>query len=342
MKKVLYAMMATTLSLVLVLSVGVNTPAAAGPIPKTLVMGANPPGSLFYVMAAGFKKVLDAHTSMKVEVFPQGSTIWLPMLLSGEVSCGIQVPDDALVAYKGEAIYEKPTGGKGFPLRTLMLGTPLEVALVVPGDSDIKKPQDIKGKRMPVDYGAFYSSTLTVRALLANYGLTPNDVKGLNVTTYVSGVRALMEGRADLAFGSIGSGIIEELKASKGARYLSIDTSPEAVARMQEVHPGYYPIPVKPGRAGVEEGLIAMGKDINLITVEGMPEELAYLITKTIWDFNSELGAAHPRLKLWTTDRFASTRAVIPYHAGSIRLYKEKGVWTKELEAHQNKLLKIK
>jgi TRAP transporter TAXI family solute receptor len=342
MKKIPYAMMATTLSLVLVLSVGAKTPAAAGPIPKTLVMGANPPGSLFYVMAAGFKKVLDAHTPMKVEVFPQGSTVWLPMLLSGEVNCGIQVPDDALVAYMGESIYKKPTGGKGFPLRTLTLGTPLEVALLVPGDSSINKPADIKGKRMPVDYGAFYSSTLTVLALLANYGLTPNDVKGLNVTTYVSGVRALMEGRADLAFGSIGSGIVEELKASKGARYLSIDTSPEAVARMQKVHPGYYPIPVKPGRAGVEEGLIALGKDISLMTVKGMPDELAYLITKTLWDYNKELGATHPRLKLWTTDRFASIHAVVPYHPGSVKFYKEKGVWSKELEAHQNKLLKMK
>ena len=169
------------------------SPVAANPLPKMIVHGANPPGSLFYVMGAGLAKVISAHTPMKVEVFPQGGTVWYPMLESGEVHFGINVPGDILTAYMGKSIYKKPTKGKGFPLRTLMLGAPLQVGLVLPGDTDIKGPQDIRGKRMPADYGTFYSTTLTARALLANYGLTPNDVKALPVTSYPAGVRAVIE-----------------------------------------------------------------------------------------------------------------------------------------------------
>lgn len=314
----------------------------ARPLPKTVVYGANVPGSLFYVMAAGMSKVITAHSPMKVEVFPQGGTVWYPMLETGEVDFGIQVPGDILTAYKGEAIYEKPTKGKGFSLRTLMLGSPLAVGFIVPDDTDIKTVKDIKGKRLPLDYGAFYSATLTILALLANSGYTVGEVKGLTVTTYVAGVRTLIEGRSDLTMGSVGSGITKELKTARGARYLDLDTSPEAIARMKKVHPGYYPIKVKPGPAGVVKETTVLGKDITLVCGERLSEDVAYHITKALWENYKELAPVHPRLKFWTPDRFASTRAVVPYHAGSIKWYKEQGVWTKELEEHQKELLTIK
>jgi TRAP transporter TAXI family solute receptor len=342
MKRLFRWTMAIVLMFSLVLIFAPTTPVASKPLPKTIVLGANPPGSLFYAMGAGFAKVISAHTPMKVEVFPQGGTVWYPMLESGEVHFGINVPGDILAAYKGEAIYQKPTKGKGFPLRTLMLGTPLQLGLVVPMDSDIKMPQDIKGKRIPVDYGGFYSSTLTALALIANAGMTTKDVKALSVATYDAGVRAVIEGRADVVLGSLGSGIVEELKAAKGARYLPLDTSPEAIKRMQEVHPGYYPIKAKPGPAGITKEITVMGKDITLIGPTQLPEDIAYHITKALWENYKELGPVHPRLKLWTPDRFVSIRAVVPYHPGSIKLYKEKGVWTRELEEHQKKLLAIK
>ena len=310
--------------------------------PKTIVLGANPPGTLFYVMCAGISKVVTAHTSMKVEVFPQGGTVWYPMLESGEVQFGLMVPGDILTAYMGEAVYKKPTRGKGFPMRTLMLGTPLQVGLVVPGDSQIRGAKDIKGKRMAVSYGAFYASTLSVKALLANLGLTAEDVRGLTVTGVAVGVRAVIEGRADLGMGAVGAGFIEELKAAKGARFLPIDTSPEAVARMQKVHPGYYPIKVKPRFAGVPEEMFMLAKDTTLVASKNLSEDVAYQITKALWENYKELAPIHPRLRLWTSDRFASTRAVVPYHPGSIKLYKEKGAWTDALEEHQKKLLAIK
>ena len=80
------------------------SPAIAKPLPKTIVFGANTPGSLFYVMAAGLAKVISAHSPMKVEIFPQGGTVWYPMLEAGEVDFGINVPGDILTAYRGEGL----------------------------------------------------------------------------------------------------------------------------------------------------------------------------------------------------------------------------------------------
>ena len=342
MKRLLRYVLVIGLSFTVMLTFALRSHVSAETLPKTIVFGANPPGSLFYVLAAGLAKVTSAHTPMKVEVFPQGGTVWYPMLESGEVHFGINVPGDILTAYTGKSIYEKPTKGKGFGLRTLMLGSPLQVGLIVPADSQIKGSGDVRGKRMPVDYGTFYSTTLTALALLANYGLTPADVKAVPVTSYPSGVRAVIEGRADLAVGSVGSGITRELKTAKGARYLDLDTSPEAVARMKKVHPGYYPIKAKAGLPGLAKETVVLGKDITLVCATSLSEDVAYHITKALWENYKELAPLHPRLKFWTADRFASTRAVVPYHPGSIKWYKEKGVWNKELEQHQKELLTIK
>jgi hypothetical protein len=41
-------------------------------------------------------------------------------------------------------------------------------------------------------------------------------------------------------------------------------------------------------------------------------------------------------------EKMASIDASIPYHNGSIKLFKEKGVWNKEIEAHQEALLRAK
>jgi TRAP transporter TAXI family solute receptor len=342
MKRKIFRTLSIGVLAILVIMLSTAPQVTAASLPKKVVFGGNPPGSLFYVMAAGIAKVVTAHTPMKIEIFPQGGTVWYPMLESREVDFGINVPGDILTAYKGEAIYNKPTKGKGFALRTLMLGSPLMVGLLVPGNSDIQEAMDVRGKKLPVDYGAFYSATLTVRALLANAGLTYKDVNGLTVTTYPAGVRTLIEGRSDLTMGSVGSGITKELKTAKGARYLDVYTSSEAVSRMQEVHPGYYPIKAKPGLAGLDKPTMLMGKDITLVGGPHLSDDVAYHITKALWENYKELAPMHPRLKFWTPNRFASVRAVVPYHAGAIKFYKEQGAWTKELEAHQAKLLTIK
>lgn len=315
--------------------------ANAEQVPQYIVLGSNTPGSLFHALGVGISKVIAAHTPMKVEIFPQGAAVWYPMMTSEEVQIGIDNPDSVLAAYKGTDIYEKGTKGQGYPIRTLLLGCPMQLALVVPEDSDIKNAKDIIGKRIPVDYGTFFTSTLTVRALLANLGLSYDDVKSMKVTGYVDGVRALIEGRADVSFGSIGSGIIEELKSARGARYISVDPSDEAIKRMQDVFPKYYATKVKLGPAGVTEGMYALTKNITLVVPANLSEEVAYQISKALWENYEELAPLHPKLRTWTPDRFASTYAVIPYHPGSIRLFKEKGAWNNELDVYQQKLLEI-
>ncbi|MEK7228457.1 MAG: TAXI family TRAP transporter solute-binding subunit, partial [Candidatus Binatota bacterium] len=63
-----------------------------------------------------------------------------------------------------------------------------------------------------------------------------------------------------------------------------------------------------------------------------------YEVVKALWEYNQELGAAYPALKEWRPERMVSKDAFIPFHPGAIKFFKEKHLWSKEMEALQTKL----
>lgn len=321
----------------------VAAPQSAAALPKTIVMGGNPAGSLYYSIAAGLSKVVTTHTPMKVEVLAQGANTWYPMMGTGEVQLGVANPCDAIVAYRGEEVYKQITKGKGHPyLRAIMVGTPMEMSIVVPADHPARKISDLKGRKVVTEFGTYFTTTMSTKALLANGGLTFDDVKGVKVTTIVDGVRAVIEGRAEAATIALGAGIVEELKAAKGARFLPVDPSPAAMERTRKIFTGFFPNPVKAGKTGVQEDMNVLGYGIELIASSQVGEDVVYSVTKAIWENHAELAPLHPELKKWTPDRFCSTQAVLPYHPGAIKFYKEKGVWSQQMEEHQRKLVAAK
>ena len=316
-------------------------------LPKAITLGTNPIGSLYYAMGAGFAKVVGGNTPMKVEVLPQSATVWYPMLRTGEVNFGLAASSDASVAYAGKAIYKKATKGKGYRnLRIIMHGTPMKMSMVVFADSGIKTGKDLNGKRVNLEFGAHFSVRLNQLAMLANFGLTPADVKPTAASSYVDGVRGVIEGRTDASEGSMGSAVIKELAATPhGAYFIPLDPSPEAVERMRHIEkydlyvPEFYVTMVKAGPAGVDEDKYLFAYPISLVCGESLSEEVVYTIVKAVWNNYKDLAPIHPRLKDWTPDRYVMVNTSIPYHPGAIRWYKEAGVWTSEMEKHQQELL---
>jgi TRAP transporter TAXI family solute receptor len=201
--------------------------------------------------------------------------------------------------------------------------------------------KDMKGKR--VARMATPLQRLEVDFVMANAGLTWNDVVEIPCTTSTESANLLIAGTVDVAMISIGSADVNRTDSaiSGGVRYLALDPSPKAVARAMEVAPftvGH----CKAGYAvGIVEDMAVADLPIYLITHPGAHEQAVYLVVKALYDNYKELAPAHPLLKDWTPDKYVQVSGLAaPYHPGAIKFYKEVGLWSTDAQKAHEKMLK--
>jgi len=322
------------------------------PLPERLTLSTHSVGTTFYAVGSGLAKVASDHSGMTVVVSPTGGPpAWVPLMnKSGIPEIGIISSGDAWQAYTGKIapaplVPGDPRTKSGYEpgnpnLRCLMMGTSLSNGFLIRADSPMKRPEDMRGKRLTWGYPGFPANIPPGLAGLAMAGLTIKDVEAVVVPEVVAGVRALTEGRADIAIAAVGMGIVAEADAKVGVRFLPESMDPEAIKIAQKIMPGIDVKPVAPGPAGVKVETPIKCYGINIVASVHMPDHVAYALVKTWWDYHKELWPIHAQLKGWAPELFIQKSATIPYHPGAIKFYKEKGVWKGEQERWQEILLK--
>lgn len=315
---------------------------AAGPVAaaeqRSATLATHAVGSLYNALGTGIATVISRRTSMTVRVQPfAGPPAWLPSMNTGETDMGVLTSADAVTSYKGIILYKKPFQNT----RILVVGGSLQLGFYVPKESSIETVADLKGKRIPTDYPGTPIVMLSSTAALATAGLTYNDIVKVPVSDLQSGAQAFMEGRTDAGWHSVGSPAVEEANARRGGvKFVSVIATPEGANKMADVYPGSYPSIIKGGSAtAIIKDTAVLTNDIYLVAAKEFSEESAYGAVRALWEFNQELGAAYPALKEWRRERMVSKTAFIPYHPGAVKFFKEKQLWTKEMEALQAKSL---
>jgi len=317
------------------------SPSDAQQASKSVTIGTNTPGTLFYALAGGLAKVISDKSSVQATVQPySGTSTFLPLLNNGELDFGIVNGVDMGMAYAGPKL--KVGGRNPFPhspnTRLVMRGAPLRAAAVVKKDSGIKSMQDVKGKRVTGEYPAHLAVWYNMFGILASAGLSWKDVTVVPVPAVNDGMDALIQGRADVSTHALGSAKIKEADAAVGIRYVSIDCSPEGEKRLRAAVPGYYPTKLKAGAStGVVEETCFETYDIYFATHKGTPDRVITEALNALWENVNQLPPLHPGFREWTRERAASADVTIPYHPAAARFYKEKGVWTAEIEQAQKK-----
>lgn len=82
----------------LVVSVAVN----AQSLPRSLTIGSNPPGTVFYALASGLAKYGGEGALFQLVVQPySGTSTFLPLLNTGEIDFGINNAVDMALSYQG-------------------------------------------------------------------------------------------------------------------------------------------------------------------------------------------------------------------------------------------------
>ncbi len=315
-------------------------------LPRSVTVGTNPPGSVFYALGSGLAKVVSGATAIQVVVQPHtGTTAFLPLINSGEMDFGINNAVDLALGYQGPSRL-KIGGRNPSPytpnLRLVMRGSPLLVSPLVRKDSPVKTIRDIRGKRVTGEYPAQISVWYNMFAYLAGAGMTWNDVKVVPVPAVNDGVDALVQGRADVTTHPLSSAKVREADAAVGVRHFSIDCSPQGEERLRKAVPGYYPRWVKAGSAtAVVEDTCVMAYDIYLTTHKGAPEQVVETVLKAIWENVHNLPPFHPLFGEWTRERAVDPDVTIPYHLGAVQFYKDRGLWSAKMDEAQRKLLAL-
>ncbi len=319
--------------------------AQAQQLPKSVGVGSNPPGSLFYSLASGLAKVISEASPMQAQVQPYaGTSTFVPLLDSGELDFGVVNAVDMGMVYQGQRL--KIGGRNPFPhvasSRLIMRGSPLRSSLIVRKDSPIKNIGDVKGKRVTGEYPAQLAVWYNVFGSLSNGGLTWNDVKVVPVPAVNEGVDALVQGRADVTTHAIGTAKVKEADAAVGIRYISLDCSKQGEARIKKAVPGYYLSVVKAGSStGIVEDTCAYTYDIYLVGHKALPDAVVRNVLQAIWVNIEKLPQFHPGFGEWTKSRAVDSEVTIPYHPAAVRYYKDSGAWPAKMDEVQKRLLAL-
>jgi len=298
---------------------------------KTVRIGTPPPGSLFFEVGSGMAAVITGHSPMQAGVQPfTGNTAYLEALDAGEIELGVNGAFDFFAAYHRT----DPRYTVASDVRVLQRGAAIRAGLLVRDDSAIRDLGGLAGKRVPSGFEPQRVVAALMDANLANAGLSWDDVEAVPVLNTSESIQALAAGWLDVAVGAVGAPEVEAADAAipGGIRFLSLDTSPDAIARMHEIASFGVGWADAGSAAGARQDTALVSYDIYLTASKDLSDNAAYEIVRALWDFEQELLAKGTQFAGWTRERAADPNAVIPYHPGALRFYRERRAWADSWE----------
>lgn len=217
---------------------------------------------------------------------------------------------------------------------------------VVTKDSGIKTIKDIKGKRVTFVKGA-PALNMNMAAFLAFAGYTWDDVQKVVVPGWKQSMEALINGQADAAWGSTASSAYNKLAASpRGLYFVNLPhADKEAWKRANAVAPHWAPSMISVGvdLKSNESGKVPWeGNNYPypiFVSTDKASNDLAYGLTKAVMENFDQIKDSGPSMGGYQLSK-QNLNWIFPYHPGSIKYYKEKGVWTDAHEKHNQTLLK--
>jgi uncharacterized protein len=290
-------------------------------------------GTANHSIASAWTAAFTASTGVKARVLPAPNGYARGEWLSNDQA------DLALI--QASDYIERLDGFEGFASRSagpadtracyISLVTPW--GLMVRGDSKIKTINDIGPETRVAWYRGSSFIMTGIRALLATQGLTPDDVKLVEVGSYGANSKVIAEGRADVTYTSPISDLNYEVAANpKGVRWLNIPTAAEdakALRAYRALQAGYA---IAAAKVGVESARgVRMSQAYQNWHVRGDEnEEFVYHLVKWFDENYNLYKDKYVHAVLMNMDNFIEfldNDPVEPIHPGAIRYLKEKGLW---------------
>jgi hypothetical protein len=236
-------------------------------------------------------------------------------------------------AFRGEEDFTTPLTS----LRVLQSGNDILMGFLTRADTGIKSIEELKGKKVTYQIPGATLMTKLGMVQLQAFGLDPRkDVIPLKAEFTTVALTNLMEKRTDAIMAALSGSKMAEAETKTGLRVLPFPES--KVPFLQQSLPVLFGTKTPAGMPGVAPGIPVVANANITIATKEMDDETAYIIVKTLLENYKELLPIHTDFGGWTPER-AVRDLSMPYHPGAIKYYKEKGLWTNEMEQRQMQLL---
>ena len=175
--------------------------------------------------------------------------------------------------------------------------------------------------------------------------MTLDDVVKVPSSAYSGALRAVLENRAASAFGDTLSTPIYEIAESPGSlKFIPLPRkNKDGWKRLQKINPSLLPMTPPEGWEGVKQawGVEMLGFPYGTFAYDYVDESITFGITKVIAEGYPSFVNRHAQLKYWTLKNALDvTDLPVPLHEGTIKYFKERGLWTSEQQNWQDNQLR--
>lgn len=277
---------------------------------------------VYYPLGVAIAKIYgDKIPNVKTQVQATKASVEnLILLQQGRGEIAFTLGDSLKAAWEGDE--EAGFKARLDKLRTIGAIYPNYIQIVATAESGIKTLADLKGKSLSV--GAPKSGTeLNSRAILAAAGMTYKDMGKVEYLPFAESVDLMKNRQLNATLQSAGLGVasLKDLSTSTGIVVVSV---PKSV--VDKIGPPFVPVMIPANTYAGQDKDVPTAAVVNyLVTSSAVSEDLAYQMTKLIFESLPELANTHAagkEIKLAA----APTGSPVPLHPGAIRYYREKGL----------------
>ncbi|MGF6429824.1 MULTISPECIES: TAXI family TRAP transporter solute-binding subunit [Bradyrhizobium] len=244
----------------------------------------------------------------------------LVLLQQGRGEIAFTLGDSLKAAWEGDT--EAGFKNKLDKLRTIGAIYPNYIQIVATAESGIKTLADLKGKSLSV--GAPKSGTeLNSRAILAAAGMSYKDLGKVEYLPFAESVDLMKNRQLNATLQSAGLGVASLKDLSTSSEITVVAVPKETV---DKIGPPFVSVIIPANTYTGQDKDVPTAAVVNyLVTSSAVSDELAYQMTKLVYESLPELANAHAAGKEIKLEA-AATGSPVPLHPGAIRYYKEKGL----------------
>ncbi|MCP1419503.1 TRAP transporter TAXI family solute receptor [Pseudomonas laurylsulfativorans] len=310
----------TRFALLAAATLAISTAAQAAPVFINILTGGT--SGVYYPIGVGLSQIYsDGIPGSKTSVQATKASVEnLNLLQAGRGELALALGDSVADARNGveDAGFKAPLT----KLRAIGGAYPNYIQIVASKESGIKTLADLKGKTISV--GAPKSGTeLNARAIFKAAGLTYEDMGKVQYLPFAESVELIKNRQLDATLQSSGLGMaaIRDLSSVMPLNYIAIPT--EVVAKIG--NPAYQSAMIPANTYdGQVEAVPTVAITNILVTRADVPDEVAYEMTRLLFDNLTRLGNSHSAAKDIKLES-AAKNLPIALHPGAERYYREKG-----------------